>query len=222
MMGNVISQGLAGMRYMLTRGGPLSVGAAMAGGYAHTREGLEDPDIQFFYMPYDPGDGSGILPPGSGFMMACYQNRPESRGKVTITSSDPLVAPRIEPNYLSVEKDMQTLVAGLRVLGRIGEAAPLREAGAQQFDPPPGDESDEALIAYIRATADTGFHPVGGCRMGSADDAMAVVDPQLRVRGLGRLRIADGSVIPSMVSGNTNAACIMIGEKCADMISRGD
>ncbi len=219
MMAGVFSQGLAGLRYMLARSGPLAVGAAMAGGYAKTEEGMEDPDIQFFYMPFDPGDGSGVLPPQSGFMMACYQNRPESRGTVRITSPDPAAPPLIDPNYLSAEKDMQTLIAGLRVTGRIAEAAPLRDVGAQQFDPPPGDESDEALTAYIRATADTGYHPVGSCRMGGADDAMAVVDPQLRVRGIDRLRIADGSVIPSMVSGNTNAACIMIGEKCADLIA---
>jgi len=166
MMSGFVSQGLAGLRYILTRGGPLAVGAAMAGGYAHSRDGLDDPDLQFFYMPFDPGDGSGILPRESGFMMACYQNRPESRGTVRIASSDPGAAPLIDPDYLSSEKDMQTLLAGLRMLGRIGDAEPLRKVGAQQVDPPPGEETDEALIAYIRATADTGYHPVGSCQSG--------------------------------------------------------
>lgn len=221
-MSNVFSQGLAGLRYLTTRSGPLAVGAALAGGFAYTREGLEDPDIQFYYMPFEAGDYSGKLPPISSFQIAFYQNRPESRGTVRIASADPRLPPRIAPNYFSAAADMRTAIDGLRLIGRIGSASPLRALGTKELQPnislTPGDESDDMLIDYIKATASTGYHHVGTCRMGAADDGRAVVDPQLRVRGIGKLRIADGSVMPSITSGNTNAVCMMIGEKCAEML----
>ncbi len=218
MMSSIVSQGLAGLRYLATRSGPLAVGAALAGGFAYTRTGLEDPDIQLFYMPFEAGDYSGRLPAASSFQIAFYQNRPESRGTVRIASTDPRQPPRIAPNYYSSETDLRTAVAGLRLIGRIGTAAPLRAQGAEELQPKLADETDAALIDYIRATASTGYHHVGTCRMGAQDDAMAVVDPELRVRGIGGLRIADGSVMPAITSGNTNAVCMMIGERCADMM----
>ena len=217
-MSNLVSQGLAGLRYIATRTGPLAVGAALAGAFAHTRKGLDDPDIQIFFMPFEAGDYSGKLLPESSFQVAFYQNRPESRGTVRIASADPHDAPHIAPNYFSSARDMQTAIDGLRLIGRIGDAAPLRSLGTKPLQPNLSNESDEGLEEYIRATASTGYHHVGTCRMGAADDNHAVVDPKLRVRGIGKLRIADGSVIPSITSGNTNSVCIMIGERCADMI----
>lgn len=218
MMSNIVSQGLAGLRYLATRTGPLAVGAAMAGGYASTRDGLEDPDIQLFYMPFEAGDYSGKLPRVSSFQVAFYQNRPESRGHVHIASADPRTPPRIVPNYFSSQEDIRIAIDGMRLIGRIGEAAPLRAMGAEPIQPRLGDETDEALFDYIKQTSSTGYHHVGTCRMGRADDQDAVVDPQLRVRGISRLRVADGSVIPSITSGNTNSVCVMIGEKAADII----
>ena len=217
-MSNIVSQGLAGLRYMANRTGPLAVGAALAGAFAYTRQGMDDPDIQIFFMPFEADSYSGKLLPKSSFQVAFYQNRPESRGSVRIASADPHDAPHIAPNYFSSPRDMQTAVDGLRLIGRIGDAAPLRALGTEPLQPNLSDESDQGLEDYIRATASTGYHHVGTCRMGAAGDDRAVVDPLLRVRGIGKLRIADGSVMPSITSGNTNAACIMIGERCADMI----
>ena len=217
-MSNVVSQGLAGLRYITRRTGPLAVGAALAGAFAYTRQGLDDPDIQIYFMPFEAGDYSGKLLPESSYQIAFYQNRPESRGTVHIGSADPHDAPRIAPNYFSSPRDMQTAVDGLKLIGRIGDAAPLRAFDTKPLQPNLSKESDQGLEDYIRATASTGYHHVGTCRMGAADDDNAVVDPKLRVRGIGKLRIADGSVIPSITSGNTNSVCIMIGERCADMI----
>lgn len=219
MMASPLSQGLAGLRYILTRKGPLAIGAALAGGFASTRPDLEDPDIQIFFMPFEAGDYSGKLPPVSSFQIAFYQNRPESRGTVRIASGDVRDAPRIAPNYYATETDVRTAVDGLRLIGRIGEAPPLKALGNKELQPNLAEESDDALIQYIRETSSTGYHHVGTCRMGGDGDAAAVVDSQLRVRGVGRLRIADGSVMPSILSGNTNAACIMIGERCSEFIT---
>ena len=218
MMSSKFSQALAGLRYMTMKTGPLSVGAALAGGFACTEPGLQDPDIQMFYMPFEADSYSGQLAPGSRFRLSFYQNRPESRGHVRIRSNDPFEAPIIAPNYYSSQKDINIAIAGMRLIGRIGAAEPLRKMGAVEVEPGLAEESDEALLDYIKANASTGYHHVGTCRMGSSEDANAVVDPQLRVRGIGKLRIADGSIMPTIPSGNTNAVCIMIGEKCADMI----
>lgn len=217
-MSNFASQGLAGLRYLTSRTGPLAVGAALAGGFAHTRAKQDDPDIQLFFMPFEASSYSGELLRQSSFQLAFYQNRPESRGTVRIASGDPRQPPRIAPNYLGTETDMRTAIDGLRLIGRIGTAAPLRALEAKEIQPDLPDETDDALIDYIRSTASTGYHHVGTCRMGAAGDPHAVVDPQLRVRGVGKLRIADGSVMPMITSGNTNAVCMMIGEKCADMM----
>jgi len=218
MMSSPISRGLAGLRYILTRTGPLAVGAALAGGFARTREGLDAPDIQIFYMPFEAGDYSGKLPPTSSFQVAYYQNLPQSRGYVRIHSPDPHQPPHIAPRYFSSDIDMQTAVAGLRLIGRVGSASPLKRLNAKELKPDLARESDEDLAGYIRATASSGYHHVGTCRIGRSDDELAVVDSKLRVRGMGRLRIADGSVMPSIISGNTNSVCIMIGERCAELI----
>jgi choline dehydrogenase len=220
MMSSKLSQALAGLRYMTMKTGPLSVGAALAGGFACTEPGLHDPDIQLFYMPFEADSYSGQLAQGSCFRLSFYQNRPESRGHVRIRSNDPFEAPRISPNYYSSPKDINTAIAGMRLLGRIGAAEPLRKMGAVEVEPGLAEETDAALLDYIKANASTGYHHVGTCRMGSSEDENAVVDPQLRVRGIDKLRIADGSIMPTIPSGNTNAVCIMIGEKCADMIRR--
>jgi choline dehydrogenase len=218
MMNSLVSRGLAGLRYLTARTGQMSVGAALAGGFAHSRPGLADPDIQFFYMPFEAGDYSGKLPPISSFQMACYQNRPQSRGHVRMKSPDPHVLPAVSPNYLSTEGDMRAAVEGFRFLGRLGDAAPMERYHVEEMQPRLADETDDAVIDYIRATASPAYHHIGSCRMGQDD--LAVVDPQLRVRGLSGLRVADGSIIPSMISGNTNAVCIMIGERAADLLLR--
>jgi len=146
------------------------------------------------------------------------QLRPESRGTIRIKSADPADAPEIRLNYLSTEGDKRTMVQGLQLLRRIMAAPALRPYVAEERDPGPSVSSDADLLAFIRARGTTIFHPASSCRMG-VDDA-AVVDPELRVKGVGRLRVADASVMPTVVSGNTNAATIMIGEKASDLILR--
>ena len=190
-------------------------------GNGDTRPELEEPDIQLFFMPFEASSYTGELLKDSSFQLAFYQNRPESRGTVQIASSDPRQPPRIAPNYFGTETDMRTAIDGLRLIGKIGAAAPLRALDAKEIQPDLVEESDAALIDYVRNTASTGYHHVGTCRIGAPGDAMAVVDPQLRVRGIAKLRIADGSVMPMITSGNTNAVCMMIGEKCADLILAG-
>ena len=125
------------------------------------------------------------------------------------------------PDYFSAEADLRVAIDGMRLIGRIGSASPLTRHRADEMQGPADEANDADIVDHIQRTVSTAFHHVGTARIGAADDRMAAVDPRLRVRGVGRLRIADGSVMPTIISGNTNAACIMIGEKCADMIQSG-
>jgi len=217
-MNNVWTRGLAGLRYAMFKTGPLAGGPVTAGGYAHSRPGLEEPDLQFFLLPFEVNNYGTDLASESSFQIAYYQNSPGSRGYLRIKSPDICAAPAIFPNYLSANEDVQTMIDGLRLMGRIGQARHLKAIGAEELETV-DDRSDQGAMDYIRDKLNTAYHPVGTCRMGLDD--MAVVDPELRVRGLSNLRIADGSVMPAMPSANTNAACIMIGEKAADLIKNG-
>jgi choline dehydrogenase len=152
----------------------------------------------------------------SGVTGVCTLLRPESRGHVQIKSADARTAPAIHPNYLSAQKDRDTLVAGVRALRAIVQSPALAQHIAEEVEPGAGCASDDEMIDYIRRRGSTVYHPVSTCRMGS--DARAVVDERLRVRGFAGLRVIDASIMPSLVSGNTNAATIMIGEKGAAMV----
>ncbi|MEM0945062.1 MAG: GMC oxidoreductase, partial [Pseudomonadota bacterium] len=134
-------------------------------------------------------------------------------------SPDPMTPPAIHMNYLATETDCQTLVAGIRIARRIAEFEPLKSLVTAEHAPGPGvDDSDGAILDWARNTAVTIYHPTGTCRMGA--DAASVVDPALKVRGVAGLRVADCAIMPQIVSGNTNAPAIMIGEKCADLVLR--
>lgn len=202
--------------YVGPRNGPFAIGAAIAGAYFDTQPGLEAPDIQMCLLPFLQGDKGWDLAPGSGFRLAVFQNRPESRGHVRITSSDPRVKASVLFNHLSTETDIRTVMAGVRIAQKIGLAAPLKRFNVAELKPGPSGASDEGLMDYIRANGTTGYHYAGTARMGQDD--LAVVDPQLRVRGVNRLRVMDASVMPTVVSGNTNAATLMIGERGADLL----
>lgn len=217
-MSGLASQAIAGMRYIFTRTGPMTVGAALAGGYARSRPDVSEPDLQIFYMPFAGDDYTGQLQPESSFQLCFYQCRPESRGHLRIQSTDPREAPKIVANYFSSPKDEQVVLDGLRLIGRIGDAEPLARMGAVETKPTLTEETDAALMDYARSISSTAYHFSGTCRMGDPNEKMVVVDPQLKVRGINKLRIADGSVMPAISSGNTNSICMMIGEKCADMI----
>src|SRR5882757_7917077 len=142
---------------------------------------------------------------------------PASRGCVRLASADPQQAPLIDPNYLAEQSDQRRMVAGLRLAREVGAANALGGWRDKELSPGPGAHTDEALLAHLRRTVSTYYHPVGTCKMGG--DATSVVDPQLRVHGIANLRVADASVMPSIVSGNTNAAVLAIAERAAHLIT---
>jgi choline dehydrogenase-like flavoprotein len=174
-----------------------------------------EPDVQLHFLPALVDNHGEKKHLGGGYSCHVCVLRPKSKGEVLLASADPMAHPLIDPNFLSDEDDLRRLVKGARIVFRIMEAPAMRAvAGAYLYEG--SDASDEALIADIKLRSDTIYHPVGTCRMGS--DATAPLDPQLRVRGVSGLRVADASVMPNLISGNTNAPSIMIGEKAADLI----
>jgi choline dehydrogenase len=205
-----------GLRYFLFRKGSMTASAGYAGAFFRTDERLATPDVQCHFLIFSTNRMGDRLHPFSAFTASICQLRPESRGSVRIKSADPTAPPAIRLNYLSTETDRRTLVAGLKRLRRIMEAPAMRPYVAEEYDPGPACRSDEDWLAHCRARGTTIYHPTTTCAMGSGP--MAVVDQRLRVHGLGRLRVADASIMPALVSGNTNAACIMIGERASAMI----
>jgi choline dehydrogenase len=215
-VGNVFSQAKEALNYYLgPRNGPLTIGAALCGAFVYTRPDSDTPDLHLHFLPFMPGEKGWDLADFSGFRLGMYQSRPASRGRVRITSPDPRVSPSFVFNHLSEEEDVRTLMAGMKLAKRVGEAMP-KEVDAREIEPGADADSDEGLLEYIRANADTAFHFCGTARMGTDD--MAVVDPQLRVHGVDRLRVIDASVMPTIASGNINPAVLMIGEKGADLV----
>jgi choline dehydrogenase len=207
---------VAGLRYLLFRKGLLAIGAGYVGGFFRTGPQAATPDVQVHFLIFSGDTAGAALHKFPGFITSVCQLRPESRGFVRIRSADPREPPAIQPRYLSAPADRDTLVAGMRLLQRIMRQPAMRRYIAEERVPAPSVTSDEALLAFARASATTVFHPTSTCRMGA--DATAVVDERLCVRGIGGLRVVDASIMPTVVSGNTNAAVVMIGEKGADMI----
>jgi choline dehydrogenase len=160
-----------------------------------------------------PGEATHDFP---ACQLTCIPCRPESRGWLRIRSPDPAAPPAIQPNYLSTQADKDTLIAGLRIARKVFQSPAMAALVTGEFLPGAATETDEEWLAHIAQTAGTTFHPTSTCMMGI--DERAVVDPQLRVRGVERLRVIDASVMPAVVSGNTNATVIMIAEKSAEMI----
>lgn len=203
--------------HRLRRTGAMTSPFAEAGGFWRVHPDAPAPDIQWHFVPAVLEDHGRTAVKGHGFSAHVCVLRPESRGSVRLASPDPAAAPLIDPAFLADERDMATLRAGVRLTHRICAAPPL--APWRPVDRTPVDlQDDRALDLLIRSRADTVYHPVGTCRMGS--DAGAVCDPALRVRGVDGLYIADASVMPRLVSGNTNASTIMIGERCAEFVRR--
>lgn len=198
------------------RTGIMTTCFAEAGGFWKSRPDLPAPDIQYHFVPAMLEDHGRAKVKGHGFSCHACVLRPESRGSVTLASADAAAAPLIDPGFLTDDRDMAVLRAGVRMMHRIVAAPPL--SGYAGADRHPIDlDDDAALDALIRSRADTVYHPVGTCRMGS--DADAVVDPTLKANGIERLWVADASVMPRLVSGNTNAPSIMIGERAADFVA---
>lgn len=206
-------------RYALGRPGVLSLPIAPAVGFLRSRETEPEPDLQVHFAPATYGGGTTRrLERLPGMTMGIYPLRPESCGSIHAAGPDPLAPPRIAPRFLDSEIDRRRLVDGMRLVRRIVAAPAFDPFRGEELSPGARVASDAELTAFARAHGDTSYHPVGTCRMGAPTDEQAVVDPRLRVRGIEGLRIVDASIMPTMVSGNTQAATMMIAETGARMI----
>jgi choline dehydrogenase len=205
-----------GAQMLFRRKGMLTVSAGYAGAFFRTDPRLATPDVQVHFITFSTTKMGDRLHPFSGFMASICVLRPESRGSVAIKSADPAQPPAIRLNYLATEADRRSMLEGLKTLRRVMRAPAMEPFLAEEYDPGARVVTDDDWRAYIRERTNTIFHPSCTCRMGS--DPKAVVDTQLRVRGLAGLRVVDASVMPALVSGNTNAAVIMIAEKASDLV----
>ena len=203
-------------QYLLMRRGPLSNNIFESAAFVKTLPGLDKPDVQLVFQAARRPSPSFPFPLGHGYAVSPVGLYPKSRGRLTLASADPFAAPLIDPSLLSVPEDAEPLVRGIRLVRKLFASPSFAKYQARETAPGVAAESDADLVAYIRAESYTVHHPVSTCRMGS--DASAVVDPQLRVNGVEGLRVADASVFPSIIGGNTNAAVVMIAEKASDMI----
>jgi choline dehydrogenase len=204
------------VRYALFRRGRLTSNVGEAGAFVRTEPGLSAPDVQLLFAPAYYIEHGAVRPPGGGFSIGACVLRPRSRGEVALRGPDPLAAPLIRPNYFADPDDLCREVAAVRLARRIARAAAFAPVRGREVLPGEVEVGDEALGRYVLGRVETLYHPVGTCKMGG--DALAVVDPELRVRGLEGLRVADASVMPTLTGGNTNAPTIMIAEKAADLI----
>ena len=214
---NLLRRAWIGIQFALQRRGPMTFSAGHAGIFAKVLPESATPDIQFHFVPFSAKDPAGSgLHSWPGVSASVCQLRPESRGEVMVASSDPGQHPKITANYLATDYDKRVLIEGLKLCRRISQQPAFAQHLEAEIQPGPERKDDEALMAHVREQSSTIYHPSSTCRMGS--DPRAVVDQRLRVHGVGGLRVADCSIMPTVVSGNTNAAAIMIGEKCADMM----
>ena len=217
-MSSLFGQAKIGLKYLMFRAGPMTMAASLATGFLKTREDIEPPDIQFHVQPLsaeNPGKGADKF---SAFTMSVCQLRPESKGEIRLNSAHPREYPKIIPNYLSTETDCRTVVAGVNIARKIARHAPLTSKISEEFRPHADLDMEDydATLDWARSNTASIYHPTGTCKMGSGEDA--VVDAELKVHGIKGLRGADCSIMPEIVSGNTNAPAIMIGEKASDLM----
>lgn len=208
---------MAVAQYAATRRGILTLGTGLVHGFVRTREGLEGPDVQYFFMHASYANAAErVLDRMPGMTIGVTQLRPQSRGVIHAVSPDPFVAPSIRPNFLAEEEDRRVIVEGMKIARHIVEQAPMDVFRDMEMNPGPNCRTDADWLDFARSNGQTIYHICGTCRMGS--DEKAVADPTLKLRGIGGLRIVDASIMPKMVSGNIQAAVFMIAEKAADMI----
>ena len=210
---------LHGARYLLARRGPLTTGASQACVFMRSSEAVDRPDLQICFRPvswvFTP-HGTMEIGRTPEFTVSVCNLRPHSRGRVTVAGGDPFAAPRIHANYLSTAWDQDVAVRAVRHVRSIFQYAPLSQRVKAEIAPGPQAQTDEQVLDYVRRSAQSMHHWAGSCKMGRAADA--VVDPQLRVHGVRNLRVADCSVLPTIVSANTNAISLVVGEKAAALI----
>jgi choline dehydrogenase len=207
---------MAGARWALARSGPLTIAAGTSGAFFKTNPRLATPDIQIHFIPFSTDKMGENLHSFSGFTATVCQLRPESRGSLKIRSADPSAPPEIRINYLATETDRAAFIDGLKILRNILAQPAMKAFCVDEVYPGAKVVSDADLLEFCRNTGSTVYHPVSTCRMGN--DPLAVTDQRLRVRGIEGLRVVDASVMPDLMSGNTNAPTIMIAEKASDMI----
>ena len=209
---------LEGAKWMLTRKGVMTYTAGIAHGFVRSRPDIETPDVQFHFAhaSYARGRPRIELEEEPGMTLSVCQLRPESRGSIHIKSSDPQASPSIKPNFLSEEVDRRALVGGMKIAQELGRTEALSKYVDHERSPGERVKDDDDMLTYCRKTGSTVYHPIGTCKMGRDDEA--VVDDRLRVRGVENLRVIDASIMPTLVSGNTNAPTIMIAEKGVSMV----
>lgn len=216
-LGSFLGKLRAGFEYAVLRKGPLTVSAGYAGGFFRTQYAVDSrPDMECHFITFSLDQMGERLHSFSGFTASNCQIRPQSRGEIRITNPDPVKAPSILANFLATDMDCKVTVAGLHLLRNIAAVGPLKNLIKAEVEPGAHVSSDDDMLAFCREKGASIYHASCSCRMG--DDSLAVVDARLKVHGLTGLRVVDASVMPATVSGNTNAAVIMIGEKASDMI----
>ena len=204
------------LQYLAARQGPIASNLLEGHGFTRSRPELERPDLQLVFIPAHRNASGYPIPFGHGYGVISINVRPKSRGAVTLKSADPRAAPNIDPNFFAHDEDLQTVLTGLKLGRRILDTRPFQRLKAWEIIPGDEVQSDEAWIDHIRKTMVTVHHPSGTCAMGS--DPSSVTDPELRVRGIDGLRVADASVFPRPIAGNSNAGVVMVAEKAADLI----
>jgi choline dehydrogenase len=208
------------VEYGLYRTGPATATITEAGAFVYSSPDVRSPDIQLHFLPayvvWKDGAHNAERIPGHGVTLLACNVRPTSSGAVTLTSPDPKQPPVVDPNYVANDEDMDVAVEGFKVMRKVFEAPAFKDLLKEEKLPGPGVQTDEEIRAFIRTWGKTDYHPVGTCKMGI--DELAVVDPELRVRGLQGLRVIDSSIMPTIISGNTQAPSMMIGEKGAALV----
>ena len=208
-----------GFKWIWNRSGPLAIGINMGGMFCRVVPGESStPDTQFHFATLSADHAAGQVHPFSGCTYSVCQLRPESRGTLQLRSSDPLESMAIHPNYLSSETDKRFAVAAVKFARKVAGSAPMNQYMKREFRPGPDIKTDDEILGYCRQYGTTIFHPSGTAKMGPASDSMAVVDSTLRVHGVDGLRVVDCSIMPTLVSGNTNIPTVMIAEKASDFI----
>ena len=211
------AEGLGNLaRYLIAGRGPLTSNVGEGLAFIRTREGLSAPDIELILAPSFFVEHGAGNPEGHGFTLAVILMRPDSRGAITLASDDPVAKPVIHANYLSAPRDAETLLAGIKYARTLAAAKPFDALRGEEHLPGNAVTSDDDLVAFLRQKSETLYHPVGTCKMGN--DSLAVVDASLKVRGITGLRVADASVMPTIIGGHTQAPTMMIAEKCSDMV----
>ncbi len=218
--GRFPSKYIHGARYLLFRSGPVTSSGCEAVAYTKSEPGLEQADISVHFLPAWVIEHGFTKMPGNGITLHNNNMRPLSRGEVKLASNNPADAPLIDPNYMSDPADLAKMIACVRIGREIMESKVFKPYVSGPYAPTPDIRSDQQILEYVKQSAETDYHPVGSCRMGT--DADATVDPELKVRGLDGLRVIDSSIMPTLIGGNTNAASIMIGAKGAAMILSGE